>query len=379
MKIKQNIALSTLTTMRLGGDARYVIEIEELKDIPEAFAFAKEQSLPVWILGGGANTIATDEGFAGVIIMNKIKGIEVLSETSDEVVVRAFGGEIWDDFVGWTCERGYSGVEAMSKIPGTVGAAPVQNIGAYGQEVSQTIESVEAYDIKTGELVVIGREDMKMSYRSTIFNTGDVAGRYFIVAVTFVLENEEFMEQPFYNSLQTYLDEHHITDYSPNNIRAAVSAIRAEKLPDPTTTPSAGSFFKNIYLSDEEAAAAEQKGIKVWTKPDGKKMINSGYLIEAAGLKGKVLHGIRVSDKAALVLINENAHAYSDLAHAKKEIVDAVHEKFGFTLEQEPVEISTPVSKNNSTVSTSNNPVSANNKSASAKNNSANTKKKGYK
>ena len=339
MIIKENIPLSTLTTMRLGGNAQYVLEVEALKDIPEAFDFVKDYKLPFFILGGGANTIATDEGFSGAIIINKIKGIEVISETSDEAVVRAFGGEVWDDFVEWTCERGYSGIEALSKIPGSVGAAPVQKIGAYGQEVSQTIESVEAYDIKTGELVVIGREDMKMSYRSTIFNTGKDAGRYFIVAVTFVLENEEYMDQPFYNSLQNYLDEHQITDYSPKNIRAAVSAIRAGKLPDPATTPSAGSFFKNIYLTDEEADEAKKKGIKIWEKPDGRKMINSGYLIELAGFKGKVLHGIRVSDKAALVLINENAHSYSDLANAKEEIVNAIHEKFGFTLEQEPVMI----------------------------------------
>lgn len=370
MIIKENISLSTLTTMRLGGNARFVLEIEELKDIPVTFDFAKEKNLPIWILGGGANTIATDDGFPGIIIMNKIKGIEVISETSDEAVVRAFGGEIWDDFVAWACERGYSGVEAMSKIPGTVGAAPVQNIGAYGQDVSQTIESVEAYDIETGELVVIGREDMKMSYRSTIFNTGEYAGRYFIVAVTFVLENEEHMEQPFYNSLQKYLDEHHITDYSPKSIRTAVSAIRAEKLPDPATTPSAGSFFKNIYLSDEEAAAAGAKGIKVWTKPDGRKMINSGFLIEAAGLKGKVLHGIRVSDKAALVLINENAHTYSDLAHAKKEIIDTVRKKFGFTLEQEPVEITAPISLKK-TASTKNNFVNTKNESANTKKSTA--------
>ncbi|MBQ9403234.1 UDP-N-acetylmuramate dehydrogenase [Candidatus Saccharibacteria bacterium] len=349
MIIKENVPLSTLTTMRLGGNARYVYEIEGLKDIPEAFNFAKNKNLPVFMLGGGANTIATDEGFDGVVIINKIKGIEVISETSDEVVVRAFGGEVWDDFVAWTVDRGYSGIEAMSKIPGTVGAAPVQNIGAYGQDVSQVIESVEAYDTKTSELVVIGREDMKMSYRSTIFNTGKDAGRYFIVAVTFVLENEEYIEGPLYGSLQKYLDEHNITEYSPKNIREAVSAIRAEKLPDPATTPSAGSFFKNIYLSDEEAEEAKAKGIKVWEKPDGKKMINSGYLIESAGLKGKLLHGFRVSDKASLVLINESAHAYSDLASAKKEIIDTVREKFGFTLEQEPVEIPAKSAKKGST------------------------------
>lgn len=343
MKIQENIPISTLTTMRIGGNARYVAEVESLQDLKEAYDFAKSgvegAPIPTWIMGGGANTIGRDEGFPGLVIINRMKGIEVLSQTSDEVVIRAMGGEIWDDFVEFTTERGYSGIETLSAIPGTVGAAPVQNIGAYGQEVSHVIESVDAYDTQTGELIVIGREDMNMGYRSTIFNTGKDAGRYFITAVTFVLENEASMQPPFYNSLQKYLDEHKITDYSPSSIRNAVKAIRAEKLPDPAVTPSAGSFFKNIYLSYEEADAAEAKGIKVYTKSDDQKMINSGFLIEQAGLKGKTLHGFKISEKASLILINESAKSYADLAAARKEIVDAVYDKFGFKLEQEPVEM----------------------------------------
>ena len=202
MKIRENVLISELTTMRLGGAAKYAIEIEEIADIAKAYDFAAEKNLPVYILGGGANTIGTDKGFAGVIIMNKMKGIETVLETSDEAVVRALGGEIWDDFVAFCCERGYSGVEALSKIPGTVGAAPVQNIGAYGQDVSQTIENVEAYDSTKKEIVTLGREDLQMGYRKTIFNSGKDSTRYFIIAVTFVLENEEFMEPPFYAGIQ---------------------------------------------------------------------------------------------------------------------------------------------------------------------------------
>ncbi len=344
MKIQENIPISSLTTMRIGGSARYVIEVENLGDLKSAYDFAKTKSskspLPTWIMGGGANTIGHDDGFPGLIILNRMKGIEILSQTADEVVIRAMGGEIWDDFVKFTTDLGYSGAETLSAIPGTVGAAPVQNIGAYGQEVSHIIESVEAYDTLSGELVVIGREDMHMSYRSTIFNTGKDAGRYFIIAVTFILENESSMQPPFYNSLQKYLDEHSITDYSPASIRNAVIAIRREKLPDPATTPSAGSFFKNIYLTYKEADVAEAAGIKVYTKSDDQKMINSGFLIEQAGLKGKLLHGFRVSEKAALILINESAKSYSDLVAARQEIIDTVYAKFGFRLEQEPVEIS---------------------------------------
>ena len=339
MNIRENVPISELTTIRLGGKARFVLEINELSDIPAAYKFAAEKKLPTWAMGSGANTIGRDEGFDGVILLNKIKGTEVISETSDEVVVRAMGGEVWDDFVEFACKRGYSGVEAMSKIPGTVGAAPVQNIGAYGQDMSQVLESVEAYDRESHELIVIGREDMQMDYRSTIFNTGKTVGRYFIVAVTLVLENEEHMQPPFYNSLQKYIDEHSITDFSPMSIRKIVSEIRAEKLPDPKVEASAGSFFKNIFLSDAEAAAAKARGIKIWEKADGRKMINSGFLIEGAGLKGKELHGIKVSDKAALVLINKSAKNYADLATARAEIIAAVKEEYGFTLEQEPVEI----------------------------------------
>lgn len=339
MNIKENVPISELTTMRLGGKARYVIEIQELKDIPTAYKFAAEKKLPTWIMGGGANTIGQDAGFAGVILLNKLKGIEVVSETSDEVVVRAMGGEIWDDLVDFTCKRGYSGIEALSKIPGTVGAAPVQNIGAYGQDIATVIESVEAWDRESHELVVLGKSEMQMSYRSTIFNTGKDAGRYFIVAVNMILANDGHMQPPFYNALQKYIDTHKITDFSPMSIRKIVSEIRAEKLPDPAVEASAGSFFKNIFVTDDEVAAVTAAGIKVWEKENGKKMINSGYLIEGAGLKGKEFHGMKVSDKAALVLINKSAKSYADLDAARTEIRNAVQEKYGFMLEQEPVEI----------------------------------------
>lgn len=340
MKIRENVPIASLTTMRLGGNARYVLEIEELKDIPEAYRFASEKNLPTWIMGGGANTIGTDEGFDGVILLNKLRGIEVISETSDEVAVRAMGGEIWDDLVRFTAERGYSGIEAMAKIPGTVGAAPVQNIGAYGQDVSQVLESVEAYDTATGELVVLGIEDLKMGYRSTIFNTGNDAGRYFIAAITLVLENDEHLEPPFYNSLQKYLDDNKITDYSPESIMNAVAAVRASKLPDPEVEASAGSFFKNIFLTEKEAEEARARGIQVWDNSEGgERMVNSGWLIEKAGLKGKEFYGFRVSDKAALVLINDSARSYADLDKARSEIRKIVKAKFGYELQQEPVEI----------------------------------------
>lgn len=338
MQIRENVPISDLTTMRLGGPARYLYEVQSRNDVLEAWNFAKQNDLPVWFMGGGANTIGKDNGFPGVIILNKIKGIEILAEVDDNLQIKAMGGEEWDDVVEFTCKKGYSGVEAMSKIPGTAGAAPVQNIGAYGQDLARVLVEVEAFDTKTEQFITIPRSDLRMTYRYTTFNSGDDAGRYFIISITLRL-SKHFLEPPFYNSLQNYIMEHGETDYSPQNIRRMVSEIRAGKLPDPKDVASSGSFFKNIYLNQVEADEADEKGIPVWRSNDDSGKINSGWLIEHADLKGKKLHGMRVSDKAALVLINEDAKSYADLAAARTEIIDTVREKFGYTLEQEPVEI----------------------------------------
>lgn len=353
MKIRENVLISSLTTMRLGGEARFVVEVEDKSEIVEALNFAKEKNLPWFVLGGGANTIGRDEGFPGVIILMRNKGIEILDSTSENFLVIAQAGEVWDDFVKFTVDHEMSGVECLAKIPGTVGAAPVQNIGAYGQEVSQTIDHVVAYDTASSEIVTIGRDEMKMSYRETLFNTGEAAGRYIILEVAFMLydANFEALLPPFYNSLQKYLDEklddetrakYNKSGYPPEVLYNGVSAIRGDKLPDPLKKASAGSFFKNIYFepSDQKMLdLAEASSCKIYDKPDGRKMINTGALIENAGLKGELFYGMRISDKAALVLINESAKSYADLAAARTEITEKVFEKFGFSIHQEPVEI----------------------------------------
>ena len=338
MKIRENVPLASLTTMRIGGDARYVVELTQKTDIPEALDFALVQSLPVWLMGGGANTLAHDEGFEGVVILNKLTGIEVLSENEERLKVRAMGGVAWDDLVDLACRKGFSGIEAMSAIPGTVGAAPVQNIGAYGQDLAQVVVSVEAYDRDKHEFVTLTNPEMNLGYRHTRFNYGEDAGRFLVVSVTLELKKQR-MQPPFYNSLQRYIDEHQETDFSPKNIRRMVSTIRAGKLPDPARIASSGSFFTNVYLNKAEADIAKSKGIPLWRNADGGGKINAGWLIEQCGFKGQLLHGFRVSEKAALVLINESARNYTDLAKARAEIVDAVEQRFGYRIVQEPVEI----------------------------------------
>lgn len=349
MKIHENVPISTLTTMRLGGLARYVAEIEEIEDIAAAYKFAQDKNLSTWIMGGGANTIGRDAGFDGVILLNRIQGISVLSEDDINLQLQGMGGVEWDEFVEFACQKSFSGMEAMSMIPGKVGAAPVQNIGAYGQELSQIIESATVYDTLSKRMTTLPKAEMRMGYRHTRFNYGKDAGRFFIASITVKL-HKTTLRPPLYNSLQAYIDQHNETDFSPMNIRRIVCALRAGKLPDPAKVASAGSFFKNIHLDKTGADLAESRGIPVWRNSSGGGKVNSGWLIDQCSLKGKELYGFRISERAALVLINEHAHSYDDLEKARAAIVDAVREKFGFTLEQEPVEMpehanSTPTTK----------------------------------
>ena len=321
--------------MRLGGPARYVLEVESLQDIVDAYEFANEYHYRTFVLGYGANTIGHDEGFDGIIIKNHLKGIKKFP-IDGGAELRIMGGEYWDDVVEFACENGLTGIEALSKIPGLTGAAPVQNIGAYGQELADIFISADVYDTSDKSFKTLNKADMNFSYRHSLLNT-TAKGRYFVVSITIRLASGQ-MRPPFYKSIENYLSEHNIDDYSPKSIRSAVSAIRANKLPDPLKIASAGSFFKNIYLSREDAEKASDKGYPVYHGKDGYK-INSGWLIEKAGFKGQLLHGIRVNEKACLVLINESASSYQDLKKARDEIAGKVYDEFGYWLEQEPEEL----------------------------------------
>ena len=344
MRVNENILISSLTTMRLGGPARYVIEIEAPQEIPDAYGFAKQYRLPTFVMGYGANTLGHDDGFNGVIIINRMRGIETLPSSDTENIageaqptrLKVMGGEYWDNVVAYACERGLTGIEAMSKIPSLAGAAPVQNIGAYGQDISDTLVELEAYDSTNNTFVTLSKADLQFSYRKSILNT-TAKNRYFIISITLELKNGS-MSRPFYNSIEKYIDSQDITDFSPASIREIVSKLRADKLPDPLEKASSGSFFHNVYLTEEQAEVASDKGYPVIHGKDGYK-INAGWFIEQCGFKGKLLHGIRVSDKAALVLINESATSFDDLVKARNEIAGAVYDRFGYWLEQEPVEI----------------------------------------
>lgn len=339
MDIHTDIPLKNFTTMRLGGNARFMVDVHTPNDVVTICKRAKEQNLPTYVLGGGSNTLVHDEGFAGIVIHNRIPGFHVVAETPSDATLKIGAGEVWDEVVRRTVEMNLTGIEALSAIPGSAGAAPVQNIGAYGQEVAETLQELEAYDTQTDSIVTLTNEQCQFAYRYSIFR-GDQMGRYVILSITLKLYRSA-PQPPFYKAVQDYFDANNITIYTPLVIRDAVIAIRTDKLPDPKVQPNTGSFFKNAVIEDWQLAQlrADYPDIPTYDMPDGRFKVPTGWLIEQAGLKGQVLHGMKVHDKNALVLINESATSYADLAAARDEIIGAVRDKFRIQIEQEPLEI----------------------------------------
>lgn len=325
--------------MKLGGNARFMTEVRTPEEVVEAYHSAKAQSLPVFVLGGGSNVIAKDEGFNGLIIHMRIPGFSVIADDLNSTTIQIGAGEDWDSVVKRTVDMRLSGIEAMSAIPGTAGAAPVQNIGAYGQEIADTLESLVAYDTQTDSFVTLLNENCEFSYRQSIFRSSQV-GRYIIVSITLKL-SKNLPQPPFYEALQAYFDQRDVHIFTVDTVRNAVIDIRANKLPDPKLLPNAGSFFKNAIIEDWQIADLKNANpdMPTYDMGDGRFKIPAGWLIEQTGLKGKVLHGMRVNDKNALVLINESATGYQDLAAARDEIISAVRDKFKIQLEQEPLEV----------------------------------------
>ena len=340
MDVMTNISLKQYTTMKLGGETRYMATADSASDVVSLYRNARKENLPIFVLGGGSNVITHDEVFEGIVLLNKIKGFEVISETDETTDVKIGAGEVWDEVVEKAIELGLQGVEAMSGIPGTAGAAPVQNVGAYGQEIADTLISLEAYDSKTDTIVTISADECDFSYRNSIFRDKE-KGRYCILNITLRLNKAE-PKPPYYASLQKYIDENDIREVNLSVIRVAVLNIRSEKLPDPAELPSAGSFFKNALVEKWklEELQKEYSNIPNYAMSDGRYKIPTGWLIDKAGLRGYRSHGMRVYEKNALVLVNDSATGYDDLAAIREEIVQIVFDKFGIKIEQEPLELS---------------------------------------
>jgi UDP-N-acetylmuramate dehydrogenase len=324
--------------MRLGGPARYLAEAGSQERLVELIHWAQSKSLEFLIIGGGSNIIWRDEGYPGLVIVNKIMGREVLDDRAAEKTLRIGAGENWDAVVEWTVSQGLTGIEFLSLIPGSAGAGPVQNIGAYGGELSRVLLEVGVWDNQTQAFGSLNNADCGFAYRTSRFKTTD-KGRFIIINMTIRLKKANPMP-PFYEVLQKYLDENKIVDYTPATIRQAVIAIRSSKMPDPKLIANNGSFFTNPFVDQAEFTRLQQMypQIKGWPSKDGRIKLAAGWLVEQAGFRGyhDSQTGMAVSEKQALVLINEYAKSTADLLKFRQKITDKVSQMFGVSLEQEP-------------------------------------------
>jgi UDP-N-acetylmuramate dehydrogenase len=341
MQQYQNVSLSDYSTMHLGGNAAYVVEVTNRIELEEAIAWATEQTLPIIMVGTGSNIIWRDEGFSGLLIVNKILRYEDFAEDETNHYVTIGSGENWDVSVAHTVEAGLTGIEALSLVPGTAGATPIQNVGAYGQDISQTLSSLEAYDITTKQFITMPVMDCGFGYRASRFNGVD-KGRFFITAITLHLTKGN-PQPPFYASLQKYLDDNQLTNFTPAIIRDAVIAVRSAKLPDPVVVANTGSFFANPIV--DEGTLAQIKAdtdiadVPHWeTNQPGTVKLSAAWLLDQAGFKDfhDKATGMATWPSQSLVLVNKSAKSTADLLAFKQQIIDTVSQKFGVTLEQEP-------------------------------------------
>lgn len=340
MHLKDNIQLKDYCTMRLGGAANYMGEANTIEELHEYISWANKTNTRYVTIGAGSNIIWRDEGFEGIVILNKITGFSQRQIGGTTDTLFTFGaGENWDETVRRTVDKGYSGLELLSLIPGTCGAAPVQNIGAYGAELKDVLVSVRAYDAEQDDFVTLTNEQCGFGYRTSIFKHG-AKDRYTIVSITVKLTDES-PRPPFYTALQEYMNQYGIKSYTPLIIRNAVIAIRASKLPDPKYVANTGSFFTNPFVEKQQAdiLLSQYTDMPHWHQSNGKTKLSAAWLIEQSGYsKGYKDQetGMGLWKNHTLVLVNENARSTDDLMRFRQKLITAVKNKFGVQLEQEP-------------------------------------------
>jgi UDP-N-acetylmuramate dehydrogenase len=344
MQISENVGLAPLTTLGVGGPARYFAEAKSEADVREAIAWVKEKALPLFVLGGGSNLVVSDAGFAGLVLKVAITGVLQHSEGRKELLDSG-AGESWDALVERAVDRNCAGIECLSGIPGTVGGTPVQNVGAYGQEVSATVSSVRAVDLRNGGVCEFANEDCGFSYRASRFNTTD-KDRYLITRVTYALSpgGEPRLE---YADLRKHFAER---EERPNlqEVREAVRQIRRTKamliVEGDDDARSAGSFFKNpVITMVHYQRLADEVFLRGLIPPkypagDGKVKVPAAWLVEQSGMqKGLELGPVAISRKHALAIVNRGGAKAADVLALKALIQSAVRDKFGVELQPEPV------------------------------------------
>jgi UDP-N-acetylmuramate dehydrogenase len=331
--IQENVDLTSLTTFGIKSTARYFAVIknsEQLKALLELQIFHESKKL---VLGGGSNILFTKIFFDGFLIKNEIVGIEKVREDDDHVWLKVGAGEAWHSFVMQCVAKNFGGLENLSLIPGSVGAAPMQNIGAYGVEVKDTIESVHVFDFSTAQFITISKHDCHFGYRESIFKH-EGKDRYFITHVTFQLTKRNHAYHTEYGALQEILTKMKINELSLKAISDAVIDIRMNKLPDPARIGNAGSFFKNptITLLHYQKLKKEYTNMPMYVVNDTHVKIPAAWLIEQCGWKGKTIGKIGVHSHQALVLVNYGGGDGAEIFSLAQHIQTSVEEKFNINL-----------------------------------------------
>jgi UDP-N-acetylmuramate dehydrogenase len=336
MKVLENISFKDFTTFRTGGTARWFFCVQSVEEVRSAILFAKEKKLPFFILGGGSNVLVSDDGYFGVVIQMKIMGMRFEEKENGLVSVTAGAGEDWDGFVGETVSRGLVGLENLSLIPGTVGAAPVQNIGAYGREVKDIIFEVEIFDTETFEIKKIPNKACGFGYRDSFFKSEE-GKENIILNVSFDLKKNGELKME-YKDVQEYFSKNNISSVGVVDVRKAVIAIRKEKLPDVNKYGTAGSFFKNPILSQEriEEMLRIYPDMPVYSAGINTKKVPAGWLLDrVCGLRGFQRGGVGTYKNQALVIVNHGNATTKDILEFAQSLQDEVKNKTGIILEPE--------------------------------------------
>ncbi len=334
MEILKNYSLKAHNSFAINVDAKYFARVASMKDLLEVKDFIVKNNCQFMILGGGSNILFMND-YDGLIISNKLSGIEIIKEDENHVYVKAQAGENWDGFVSWCVENNLAGLENLSLIPGSVGASPIQNIGAYGVEMKDCFVELEAFHWESGETKKWVYKDCEFGYRNSIFKN-ELKGKVVILSVTFRLDKKPVINMD-YGAIKEEIKQMGVEKISIRAIRDAVISIRESKLPDPKEIGNAGSFFKNPVVSEKQFQSLKETYPKIvsYQLPDGNHKLAAGWLIDQAGWKGRRVGDSGVHEKQALVLVNHGNATGKEIVQLAANIEKSVKERFNVDLERE--------------------------------------------
>jgi UDP-N-acetylmuramate dehydrogenase len=332
MKAVERPSLKALNSFGLEASAALLLAVESEEDVLSLPGYDAACDL---VLGGGSNVVLAGD-VPGTVFHIRIPGRHVVDEQGDHAMVEIGAGEGWHSLVRWSLERGYSGLENLSLIPGTVGAAPLQNIGAYGVELAEVLDSVTAWDWQRAGWVNFDRDDCRLGYRDSLFKSG-CPGRFLITSIRLRLERA-FRPRLDYAGLREELSAAGVGRPTALDVSDAIIRIRQRRLPDPATVGNAGSFFKNPVVARAEADALQSRfpGLPAWPQGDGRTKLSAAWMVERCGLKGLREGDAAVSERHALVLVNRGAATGTQVIRLARRIQAIVAEAFGILLEPEP-------------------------------------------